>query len=422
MSTSKTTTHSFDSAIRFDRDDLKVVYTPEFYKNFTCIAAECENTCCAHWSINLDRNTYKKFKQHSDIKIRQIAQKETKSARKDSGNYRQIKLTSHGNCPLLEDDKLCYLQKNYGEELLPTVCKVFPRENRLMEGELYLSLSLSCPEAARKILLDPSAMVVTPSRITDETELPNTIAKLAIKDVDLLQRFKQLASACVLAENSATVEGRLFNLGMLFRLASKRLEKGDSLHSLLNSFGQLIDSGDLNQMYQDTKPSQNAQAFILSQLLSGVGFNTGNPVILNYWQEAMAGLDEQSIHMTFPHFYAQYCHKNYEQLIDTQGFSFINLMLHWIYTRPFDLTSSKQLFDEYTGLVLKFFYIRTLCGLLYTPTEDNQSDQSKQLIVGIVHSVSRNVDNSQHFLNLVHSGLQQQGLTQPEHILGLIKV
>ena len=35
---------------------------PDYFKQFKCIASECEDTCCAGWEIVIDDETYDMYK------------------------------------------------------------------------------------------------------------------------------------------------------------------------------------------------------------------------------------------------------------------------------------------------------------------------------------------------------------------------
>jgi hypothetical protein len=57
-----------------------------------------------------------------------------------------------------------------------------------------------------------------------------------------------------------------------------------------------------------------------------------------------------------------------------------------------------------------------------TESEEDNESAAGALMVGIIHSISRKSDHDRNFAQGVYSGLAGQGLAQPEHILGLIKV
>ncbi len=115
---------------------------PDYYPEFRCIAGECEDTCCAGWQIMIDRSSLRKY-------------------RKWKGPYRWNLLGKvdwiHGafrrdkqnRCAFLNEENLCEMYKNMGEGALCRTCKLFPRHIEEYENVREVSLSISCPEAAR---------------------------------------------------------------------------------------------------------------------------------------------------------------------------------------------------------------------------------------------------------------------------------
>ena len=55
-------------------------------------------------------------------------------------------------CAFLNDGNLCDLYKALGPDALCDTCRLYPRHTEEFEGLRELSLSLSCPEAAKIIL------------------------------------------------------------------------------------------------------------------------------------------------------------------------------------------------------------------------------------------------------------------------------
>jgi lysine-N-methylase len=75
-------------------------------------------------------------------------------------------MTDSQQCPLLSEDRLCRLQTEYGEEYLPSACATYPRIVHRNGDKLEKGLTLSCPEAARLVLLDPTVFTPKPQTIT----------------------------------------------------------------------------------------------------------------------------------------------------------------------------------------------------------------------------------------------------------------
>ena len=72
-------------------------------------------------------------------------------------------------CSFLNEEKLCDLYEEMGEEFLCRTCREYPRHTEEFENVRELSLSLSCPEAAR-IILECTEPLIFLSEETKEKE------------------------------------------------------------------------------------------------------------------------------------------------------------------------------------------------------------------------------------------------------------
>jgi lysine-N-methylase len=135
---------------------------PTYAAAFRCIGASCEDTCCGDWDIPVDRETYGKYQGFPVKKLGALVSRFVliNAPNPPDSIYAQIYRDPSGLCPFLGTDHLCYIQKEYGPELLPVTCSIYPRSLSRVAGELEGSLSLSCPEAVRNVLLVPDFMQI----------------------------------------------------------------------------------------------------------------------------------------------------------------------------------------------------------------------------------------------------------------------
>lgn len=124
-----------------------MLYTyPDYYKEFHCTADKCEDTCCAGWQIVIDKKSLANYK-----KVRGPFRWEMfKSVNWLNGTFRQDK---EKRCAFLNEKNLCNLYIHQGEGSLCKTCRLYPRHIEEFEGLREISLSVSCPEAA-KILMN----------------------------------------------------------------------------------------------------------------------------------------------------------------------------------------------------------------------------------------------------------------------------
>ena len=131
---------------------------PRSYHAFRCIGAECEDTCCIGWIVNVDKPTYEAYQRCEDPelgpRLHELVTINATGTTEDS--YARIALSGPG-CPFLADG-LCSIQKKLGEEYLSRMCARYPRVMNIVDDVLERSLDLSCPEAARMVLLKPDPM------------------------------------------------------------------------------------------------------------------------------------------------------------------------------------------------------------------------------------------------------------------------
>jgi lysine-N-methylase len=131
---------------------------PHSYHAFRCIGAECEDTCCIGWIVNIDKRTYQIYQACDDAELGSRLHElvTINTAANSDDNYARITLSGPG-CPFLSEG-LFAIQKKLGEEYLSIMCASYPRVMNVVDGVLERSLDLSCPEAARLVLLDHSPM------------------------------------------------------------------------------------------------------------------------------------------------------------------------------------------------------------------------------------------------------------------------
>lgn len=123
-----------------------MIYTiPDYYKEFRCIAEQCEDTCCAGWQIVIDKKSLNKYKKNKGDYGRTIRC----NVDWKSGTFRQDK---EKRCAFLNDCNLCDLYLHEGETGFCKTCRLYPRHVEEFEGVREISLSISCPEVARILL------------------------------------------------------------------------------------------------------------------------------------------------------------------------------------------------------------------------------------------------------------------------------
>lgn len=131
------------------------VLMPQYMRHFQCTGGRCEDTCCAGWEVPVDRVTLEKYRGVSDPELALLLKENVGPG---SAGQAWINMGESRRCPFLTSEGLCFLQLKLGEDFLSDTCYTFPRVINEVEGVLEKSATVSCPEAARLVLLDPAPM------------------------------------------------------------------------------------------------------------------------------------------------------------------------------------------------------------------------------------------------------------------------
>ena len=121
---------------------------PSFYDRFKCIASKCKDNCCIGWEIDVDDETLEKYNKLNTPFGDEIRSKITVSL----DGSRCFALVENERCPFLNENNLCRIIINSGEDALCEICKNHPRFFEWFPGVTECGLGLSCEEVCRILL------------------------------------------------------------------------------------------------------------------------------------------------------------------------------------------------------------------------------------------------------------------------------
>ena len=122
---------------------------PAYFDDFHCLAAQCPDSCCKEWDVQIDDDKaalYRGLSGELGDRLREVLTEE---------DGETVMTIIDGRCPMWREDGLCRIQAELGEEALCRTCREFPRLTHDYGNFVEMGLELSCPEAARIILSSP---------------------------------------------------------------------------------------------------------------------------------------------------------------------------------------------------------------------------------------------------------------------------
>ena len=122
------------------------LFAPKYYCDFKCIADKCSHSCCIGWEIDIDSDTFKKYRSSRASYAKSILDSI------DKNDTPHFMLDKNERCPHLNSLGLCSIITNLGEEFLCEICREHPRFYNDTPFGKEVGLGMACEEACRIIL------------------------------------------------------------------------------------------------------------------------------------------------------------------------------------------------------------------------------------------------------------------------------
>jgi lysine-N-methylase len=427
---------------------------PAYADSFRCIGSACEDTCCQGWSVPIDRAAWDKYQSLPQSPLRVLIDASVVPTREGadttarpagaapeatSGSaagtspavFATIQMNGENQCPMLSEDHLCSIQSQVGESFLSYTCATYPRIVSSIDGVVETSLALSCPEAARLVLLTPDLLnlgLQTCDPAPAAALVRSVETSLAPAGSDAQQ--DHLPSQAWFLPIRETVLGlirnraypmwqRLFLLGMFCRrldsIAGGELKR--SVPAFLADFGVAVATGALRTSMETLPVDRKAQLDVVLRL-AGLMLHKSNvrPRFVECIQAFTAGigngpgatLDSLGAHYAYAH------DRHFAPFFSQHPHILENYLANTILRRQFPFGregmragSTVDMTREFALLTAQFALMR---GLLIGVAGFHGHSFSTAHVVHTVQSASKHFEHHPEFLNLAHALLVESGM------------
>lgn len=401
--------------------------TPQYIFRFACIGSECEDTCCKVWRVQIDEATYKRYRRLRHPELRPLLDKAVKRNRSNPTprGYAKLKLDENGFCPLLSPEGLCRIHSELGPEYLATLCAVYPRVTRIVDGILERSLTLSCPEAARTVLLNPDPMEFEHARESADVR-NDIIGELDTSDIKFARRlerhFWEVRSFVIelLQNRLYAVWERLVLLGLFMqKLEQLKGEGFQSTKELIRRYHTAIDDGTLRESLASV-PAQTTMQIKFTKELIDERFRQpiGHKVYLECLAQVAAGLEitrdatDEAIGRRYQTAYTEY----YAPFMSEREYIFENYLVNYVFKNAFPL-GPRGPFGEYVMLVVHYALVK----MLLIGMAAFHKGLNEELVIKLVYSFSRVIEHSPAYLARTYKMIEESGLATMPYMAILIK-
>jgi lysine-N-methylase len=393
--------------------------TATYTEGFRCIGPACEDTCCQGWTIPIDQAANDKFRILPSSPLRTLLDANiVRTPQTDGGSkpatFATFRMTAANACTLLSEDRLCRIQTECGETFLPHACATYPRIVHVIGNTEEKALTLSCPEAARLVLLNPALLNVSHPVITEPLYRQPQDSDDVESNSSLQPWFWSIreSSLGLVLNRTFPLWQRLFLLGVFCR-GLDSIAKGElksSVPAFLRDFETTVASSTLPAAMENL-PADLGQQLDVVLRLAGLLLHSSNvgPRFVECVEAFTAGIGNGP-GATFESLTTRYSlahDRYYEPFFERHPHILENYLINTIIRCQFPFGreamrtgTSSSLSREHALLTAQFALIK---GFMIGVAGFHGQAFSTDHVVHTVQSVSKHFEHHSEFLNQAHA-------------------
>lgn len=392
-------------------EKTRTALMPQYMTKFACIGSACEDTCCAGWTVAVDKDTYKKYKKIKNSPLKQQFDENVKRNRRDPSDLTYGKITmDNGACSFLNKEQLCSIQLNHGPELLCNTCTVYPRTLYQVNGVIEKSATMSCPEVARLALLNPTLMEF------DEVAEPEQMKGSIVGIVDTSREsgvgkyFWELRifSIQVLQNRSYSLSERIVLLGLALQKVQECMTANriDDIPEVLNRYTVLIGEGLIQSLIADIPKNTQVQMEFAKALVDmRLQLDVTSQRYLDCLSEMLQGLhyEEAAPLSTIVTQYETAYEAYYKPFMDKHEHMLEHYLVNHVFKNLFPI-GRKDVFTDYVMLAVHFGLIKLhLIGM-----SGYHKGLTEDLALKLIQSFSKTVEHNTTYTIQIEELLREQ--------------
>ncbi|MBU5487094.1 flagellin lysine-N-methylase [Clostridium sp. MSJ-8] len=344
---------------------------PKYLKGFRCIADKCEDTCCAGWDIDIDKVTFKRYFKVNNQEMKKMFQKNVHNNQyctSEDIDYGRVKLKNNKRCAFLDDNNLCIIYSNIGEDYLSNVCTCYPRITNIIDGNYEMTLDVSCPEAARKVLSLKDGIEFITEKVTLNKHIISGNIDTRSKELkgSIFMHFKEIRqkSIDIIENKKYSLDERLYVLGVFL---DNITELGDGDVRAVGRYIDNFNTKDALALYMADDMRYMIQISFFKGLLDKLDVfkEVASKTFKAYTEKVLKGYDFVDNITEKSQEYVEAYKKYNNDIMSKYGYIFENYLINFIYNNLFPFSENDVAFHGYIMLLIRYSYMRFfLVGLM----------------------------------------------------------
>ncbi|MGV3073816.1 flagellin lysine-N-methylase [Clostridium baratii] len=374
---------------------------PKYLKEFKCIGGECEDSCCIGWDIDIDKITFRQYYKVKDQEMKKMFQKNVHNneyCQAPDVDYGKVKLKKDKRCPFLDECNYCIIQSKLGEEYLSNVCTSFPRILNKIDGYYEMSLDVSCPEAARILLLKEEGIEFEENEETLGKHIISSEIDTKSKEFKNLpiKYFKEIRdlSIKIIKNRKFDLNRRLYILGEFINELEEELKYN---YENVLKFIKEYDINSVKDPYEKDDFSYLLQVDFFKKTMKYLNIlnEVDSLLFKDYTREVMTGFNFEDDNISkYANVYIEAFEEYSKEYMIKNSFIFENYLVNFIYNYMFPFSENQSVFDGYIMLLMRYSFIRFYLVGKYIVNKN----EYKEEIVRFIQVFSKSIGHHRNYL------------------------
>ncbi|WP_432405486.1 flagellin lysine-N-methylase [Wukongibacter sp. M2B1] len=403
------------------------ILQPKYYSKFNCDPDKCLESCCERWKIIVDKSTYERYIKSKNRIIQEIVRTglSINKEAKGSNDFAIINLNKEMVCPFLNQNNLCEIFINMGEESLSKTCKSYPRAIVLVKDVIERGLEMSCSVAAELALLNDNGIKF--EYIMDTIKFDDVyVVSPTIRDLKQVEIINEIRTTIIDLLQTRTI-GLGERVAVIGLLLTKALENIDSsaiyYEEVLNKIKQvkaLIEQGQLKAKEMRHK-SENVKQFHHLNTILSMKFKEGDSIsffskryieCLMQVLDAFAKVKDKDLERNYKRNYEKYL----RPYLYEKAYILENFLVNYVFVYSSEIFNINDIWTLYLKLCVIYGLLKfNLVGLATYNKEMNDD-----LMLKLIQSLSKTIIPDKKYMESVMKYLEQEKLNEYTNLITLI--
>ena len=389
-----------------------LVLRPDYFEQFSCVAGDCLESCCINWKIDVDKLSFHKYREVKGEFGKYLNDRVVRDRKNGTdSDYAIIKLDENRRCSFLNDNNLCEIYINIGEKYLCNTCKQYPRYIYKYGDRYEITLTISCPEVARLILLREEPITFN---MTEEEVPPANVKEQEYEEAlhDILWDVRSLLIDIAQYRNIPTWKRMVFIKQVMDKVMQAVVD-GTYSSNLLGVLISYVENEKSAAILEKAHTNRAGKRKLIESILQyrmdvgidNINFNNRVEDVMTFFKNIDQLEQIDSLEM------------EYEEYIKEKDYILENYMVYYIYANLLTTLWTGDTIKEIDLLIFNYVSIKYM---LFIEWLNKKKELQPEDFINVIYSFSRGMEHNFGYKDGIYEALKENDMTQIEDLVNLL--